>query len=87
MKFCFSKNYLTNICLISYFKIEKVFTNSENTLPFLRLSGISPFAGDDVMETYSNIGLVDYDFDCEEFDECSDAAVDFIEKLLLRKPG
>ena len=52
-----------------------------------RLSGISPFAGDDVMETYANIGQCDYDFDCEEFDECSDAAIDFIERLLVRKPG
>jgi hypothetical protein len=51
-----------------------------------RLSGISPFAGDDVMETYSNIGMCDYDFDCEEFDEISDAATDFIERLLVRKP-
>ena len=51
-----------------------------------RLSGISPFAGDDVMETYANIGMVEYDFDCEEFDDISDAAIDFIEKLLLRDP-
>lgn len=51
-----------------------------------RLSGISPFAGDDVMETYANIGMVDYDFDCEEFDEISETAIDFIEKLLVRSP-
>ena len=54
---------------------------------YFRLSGISPFAGDDVMETYSYIGSVEYDFECEEFSEISDEAIDFIEKLLLRRPG
>ena len=38
------------------------------------------------METYANIGMVDYDFDCEEFDEISETAIDFIEKLLVRSP-
>jgi len=57
---------------------------SIGVVTYVLLSGISPFAGDDVMETYSNIGMVDYDFDCEEFDEISDTAIDFIERLLVR---
>jgi len=60
---------------------------SIGVVTYVLLSGISPFAGDDVMETYSYIGSVEYDFDCEEFDEISDEAINFIEKLLLRKPG
>lgn len=51
-----------------------------------RLSGISPFAGDDVMETYGNIANVDFDFDAEEFDDISDEAKDFIESLLIKDP-
>ncbi|XP_057294270.1 death-associated protein kinase related-like [Hydractinia symbiolongicarpus] len=59
---------------------------SVGVVTYVLLSGISPFAGDDVMETYSNIGMVEYDFDCEEFDDISDDAIDFIEKLLIRQP-
>ncbi len=51
-----------------------------------RLSGISPFAGDDVMETYGNISNVDFDFDAEEFDDISDEAKDFVECLLIKDP-
>ncbi|XP_002158536.2 serine/threonine-protein kinase dst1 [Hydra vulgaris] len=59
---------------------------SIGVVTYVLLSGISPFAGDDVMETYANIGMVEYDFDCEEFDDVSDLAMNFIEKLLERRP-
>ena len=59
---------------------------SIGVVTYVLLTGISPFAGDDVMETYANIGMVEYDFDCEEWDDISEDATDFIEKLLERRP-
>lgn len=54
-----------------------------NVLFLFRLSGLSPFMGDHDGETMTNILKVEYDFDDECFDEISDLAKDFIEKLLL----
>jgi serine/threonine protein kinase len=52
----------------------------------LRLSGASPFLGEDNQETFTNIIQVDYQFDEEYFDEISDEAKDFIRKLLVKNP-
>lgn len=68
------------VCLKKVFMLNTIFV-----FP-CRLSGISPFAGDDVMETYGNISNVDFDFDAEEFDDISDEAKDFIECLLVKDP-
>eukprot|EP00794_Sanderia_malayensis_P002975 gene2975-3429_t len=57
---------------------------SIGVVTYVLLSGISPFAGDDVMQTYSNIANVDFDFDAEEFDDISEEAKDFIECLLIK---
>lgn len=54
-----------------------------SVLFLFRLSGLSPFMGDHDGETMTNILKVEYDFDDECFDEISDLAKDFIEKLLL----
>ena len=51
-----------------------------------RLSGLSPFAGEDDYDTLINVGKAEYDFDDEAFDNVSDLAKDFISKLLLKKP-
>ena len=55
------------------------------TFPFFccRLSGFSPFMGDNEGETLSNIQEGEWDFDDECFDEISDNAKDFIENLLV----
>lgn len=50
-----------------------------------RLSGLSPFMGDNDTETYANITRGEMDFDDEAFDEVSQDAKDFISKLLLKK--
>ena len=52
----------------------------------LRLSGASPFLGEDNQETFTNIIQVDYQFDEEYFNEISDEAKDFIKKLLVKDP-
>lgn len=49
-----------------------------------RLSGLSPFMGENDNDTYANINRVNYDFDDESFTEISDEAKDFIGKLLVK---
>jgi len=53
---------------------------------YILLSGFSPFMGDTDTETYNNISSVTYDFECEEFDDISENAKDFINCLLKDKP-
>ena len=52
----------------------------------LRLSGYSPFLGDDQADTYANISAGEYDLDDEYFGDVSDEAKDFISKLLILNP-
>ncbi len=49
-----------------------------------RLSGLSPFMGENDNDTYANINRANYDFDDEAFTDISDEAKDFISKLLIR---
>lgn len=58
---------------------------SIGVLTYILLSGSSPFLGDTQQETYSNISLVDYDFEEEVFDTISDHAKEFISKLLVKR--
>ena len=51
-----------------------------------RLSGESPFLGDDNQETFQNILQVDYDFDDESFEDISEDAKDFVSGLLVKQP-
>ncbi|ESO92517.1 hypothetical protein LOTGIDRAFT_162419 [Lottia gigantea] len=49
-----------------------------------RLSGASPFLGDNKQETYHNITAIIYDFDDEYFSGTSELAKDFIRKLFVK---
>lgn len=51
-----------------------------------RLSGKSPFQGDNDMETLSNITAAQWDFEEEIFSEISQLAKDFISQLLQKDP-
>ncbi|XP_049937668.1 myosin light chain kinase, smooth muscle-like [Schistocerca serialis cubense] len=51
---------------------------------YVLLSGLSPFMGDTDVETMANVTIAKYDFDDEAFNEISDDAKDFIEKLLVK---
>lgn len=51
-----------------------------------RLSGLSPFMGDNDLQTMSNVTSGEYDFDDEAFDVISDEGKNFIGKLLVRNP-
>jgi len=50
---------------------------------FYRLSGLSPFLGDNENETLNNILACQWNFEEEEFLEVSPEAKDFISKLLV----
>lgn len=49
-----------------------------------RLSGLSPFMGDNDNETLVNVTVGEYDYDDESFEEISDNAKDFIDRLLCK---
>lgn len=49
-----------------------------------RLSGLSPFLGDDDNETLNNILACEWNFEEEEFKDVSDEAKDFITRLLVK---
>ncbi|XP_058057771.1 myosin light chain kinase, smooth muscle-like [Anopheles bellator] len=49
---------------------------------YVLLSGLSPFMGDNDVDTFSNITRAEYDFDDEAFDLVSDEAKEFIAGLL-----
>lgn len=70
------------------YKIEKTFIKSNfknNALWFFRLSGLSPFMGDNDAETFANITRADFDFDDDAFDAISQDAKDFISGLLVKR--
>lgn len=52
----------------------------------LRLSGLSPFGGEDDTGTLKNVKACDWDFDPEAFKDISDEGKDFIKRLLLKQP-
>lgn len=54
--------------------------------PLCRLSGASPFLGDNKQETLANVSAVDYTFDEEFFSSTSILAKDFIARLLVKDP-
>lgn len=53
---------------------------------FYRLSGLSPFAGEDDLETLQNVKQCDWDFDEDAFGHVSNEAKDFIRQLLQKQP-
>lgn len=50
---------------------------------FSRLSGFSPFMGDNDQETLKNVAKGEWDFEEEAFNDISDEALDWIEKILV----
>ncbi|XP_037720926.1 twitchin isoform X30 [Drosophila subpulchrella] len=52
-------------------------------LSYVLLSGLSPFAGDNDVQTLKNVKACDWDFDVESFKYISEEGKDFIRKLLI----
>lgn len=57
---------------------------SVGVICYVLMSGLSPFMGDNDAETYNNIGLAQFDFDDESFNDISPEAKEFISKLLVK---
>lgn len=57
---------------------------SVGVICYVLLSGLSPFMGATDIETMANVTIAKYDFDDEVFNEISDDAKDFIQKLLVK---
>ena len=53
---------------------------------FYRISGLSPFLGDNDGETFANVTSAMWDFEDEAFDDISENCKEFIEKLLVQNP-
>lgn len=49
-----------------------------------RLSGLSPFAGENDIETLKNVKACDWSFDTSAFDKISEEGKDFIRRLLVK---
>lgn len=58
-----------------------------NLFGVYRLSGLSPFVGADDFETMTNVSFAKYSFNFAPFDDISDTAKDFIERLLVKEPS
>lgn len=52
--------------------------------PLSRLSGLSPFLGDDDTETLNNVLSANWYFDEETFEAVSDEAKDFVSNLIVK---
>ncbi|GFR58132.1 myosin light chain kinase [Elysia marginata] len=55
-------------------------------LGYVLLSGLSPFAGEDDLETLQNVKRCDWEFDADAFGQVSPEAKDFIKCLLQKDP-
>jgi serine/threonine protein kinase len=66
--------------------IESMYFFFNRFVNFIRLSGLSPFVGQDDFETMTLVSLAKYSFDYAPFEEISSTAKDFIEKLLMKEP-
>lgn len=52
---------------------------------FHSVSGLSPFVGDDDVQTMTNVTLGNYSFNFTSFDDVSEQAKDFIRSLLVKE--
>lgn len=57
---------------------------SVGVIAYVLVSGLSPFMGDNDIETMANVTIAKYEFDDESFDDISDEAKDFISSLLMK---
>ena len=59
--------------------------NRINLFLQFRLSGLSPFMGDTDLETMANVTIAEYDYEDEAFNNISEEAKNFIDKLLVKE--
>ena len=80
------KELLLSTTLENYNDIEKIesFKKMEFFFFLFRLSGLSPFMGDTDLETMANVTIAEYDYEDEAFNNVSDQAKKFVDKLLVK---
>ncbi|XP_074055338.1 serine/threonine-protein kinase 17A [Macrotis lagotis] len=59
---------------------------SIGVLAYIMLTGISPFLGEDKQETFLNISQMNISYSEEALETVSEAAIDFIKALLVKRP-
>lgn len=59
---------------------------SVGVICYVLLSGLSPFMGDNDMDTMANVLRSTFDFEDQAFEPISELAKDFISKLLIKEP-
>jgi len=59
---------------------------SVGVICYVLLSGLSPFMGDNDLETMANVTRATFDFNDKAFEPISELAKDFIARLLVREP-
>lgn len=70
-------------CKLEYFYYI-LFFNELYVIILSRVSGLSPFMGEDDVETMTNVTLGKYDFNDDVFDSVSENGKDFIKRLLTK---
>ena len=60
-----------------------IISKTVGVICYVLLSGLSPFMGENDVDTFSNITRAYYDFDDEAFDAITEEAKDFIAALLV----
>ena len=70
--------------IITTLKKQKVFEKWNFSFSYFRLSGLSPFMGDTDLETMANVTIAEYDYEDEAFNNVSDQAKKFVDKLLVK---
>ena len=58
---------------------------SVGVICYVLLSGLSPFVGENDVDTFANITRADYDFEDDAFEAVSEEARDFISGLLVHR--
>ena len=73
--------WLAEIRLCSFVCIQNCYIS---LIYLIRLSGLSPFMGDNDAETLANVTTAEWDFDDPVFEDISQEAKEFIEDLLVK---
>ena len=80
-KFCFQNTEIVEREPVGFFTDMW----SVGVLAYVLLSGLSPFAGANDIETLKNVKACNWEFDEEAFTNVSEEGKDFIRKLLIKQ--
>ena len=78
-------DYSREVLLYQFIQKNTNLSDDVSLIFHCSLSGLSPFMGDTDLETMANVTIAEYDYEDEAFNEISDQAKDFVDKLLIKK--